>query len=62
MNKAYLSLALLLSFSLEMNAVSNVISGNVLSGVLVINNSDDNLIINNAIGTDTSGSLNLGGW
>ena len=59
MNKIYLLLALSIS-CFEICAISNVISGNVLDGVLIINNSDNNIITNNAIGTDTSGTLNLG--
>jgi len=59
MNKVYLLLAFLIS-SLEISAISNIISGNVLDGVLVVNASNDNIITDNAIGTDRSGTLNLG--
>jgi hypothetical protein len=51
---------MLVSVSSQIDAISNVISGNTLNGVLIINNSDDNSVINNAIGTDVNGIRNLG--
>ena len=60
MNKAYLSLALSLSCCLEIECNFKCNFWQCSDGVLVINSSDDNIITNNAIGTDTSGTLNLG--
>lgn len=60
MNRSYIALTMLMLVSSEIGAVSNVISGNTLNGILITNNSDDNIITNNAIGTDIYAVRNLG--